>query len=44
MTNYGKGNDSFLSVNEGLPPALLIQSNSGDNKGSTYFMDQSLNR
>jgi hypothetical protein len=34
----------ILSVNEGLPPALLIQSNSGDNKGSTYFMDQSLNR
>ena len=39
------GSDSMLSVNEGLPPALLIQSHHSDNKGgSSYFMDQSLNR
>ena len=47
-TNYVMGNDSILSVNEGLPPALLIQSSSGDQKGSgaigRHFMDQSLNR
>ena len=39
------GSDSMLSVNEGLPPALLIQSHHSDNKGgSSYLMDQSLNR
>jgi len=38
------GGDSMLSVNEGLPPALLIQSHHSDSKGSSYFIDQSLNR
>jgi hypothetical protein len=41
---FVSGSDSMLSVNEGLPPALLIQSHHSDNKGSSYFMDQSLNR
>ena len=44
MTSFTKGNDNILSVNEGLPPAFLIQSSFGDNKGNAQDMDQSLNR
>ena len=35
---FSKVGDSILSVNEGLPPALLIQGQS-ENQGGSYFMD-----
>ena len=37
-------NDSILSVNEGLPPALLIHQNTSGGKVGGQYMDQSLKR